>query len=93
LLDRLPLEQIPEAERALREAAAALPGALRERLGSDQQLGDEDRAAIIASAAQALERFQPATAAATAAATPAATPAATAASTPAVGADVQAGKR
>jgi len=62
LLDRMPLEQIPEAEQALREAAAGLPAALCERLGSDQKLGDEDRAAIIASAAQALERFQPASA-------------------------------
>jgi F-type H+-transporting ATPase subunit alpha len=67
LLDRVPLAQIAEAEQALREAAAELPAALCERLRTDQKLADEDRAAIIASAARALERFQPAPAAAAAA--------------------------
>jgi F-type H+-transporting ATPase subunit alpha len=75
----VPLAQIPAAEKALREAAAGLPAALCERLQTDQKLADEDRAAIIAIAARALERFQ------AAAVVPAALPA--------VGAGVEGSKR
>jgi len=54
--------------------AAGMPAALCERLNSEQTLGDEDRAAIIAIATPVLARFQPAVTA-----TPAATPAVAAA--------------
>jgi F-type H+/Na+-transporting ATPase subunit alpha len=64
LFDRVPLEQVSAAEQALREAAADIPAALCERLRTEQKLGDEDRAAILAMAGKALTRFQPATAAA-----------------------------
>ena len=74
LFDAVPLEQMSAAEQALREAAAGMPAALCERLNSEQTLGDEDRAAIIAIATPVLARFQPAVAA-----TPAATPAVAAA--------------
>jgi F-type H+/Na+-transporting ATPase subunit alpha len=63
LFDRVPLEQVSAAEQALREAAADIPPALCERLRTQQKLGDEDRAAILAVAGKALTRFQPATAA------------------------------
>ncbi|MFI4867587.1 MAG: alternate F1F0 ATPase, F1 subunit alpha [Steroidobacterales bacterium] len=63
LFDRVPLEQVSAAEQALREVAADIPAALCERLRTDQKLGVEDRAAILAMAAKALTRFQPATAA------------------------------
>jgi F-type H+/Na+-transporting ATPase subunit alpha len=63
LFDRVPLEQVSAAEQALRAAAADIPAALCERLWTDQKLGDEDRAAILAMAGKALARFQPATAA------------------------------
>ena len=66
LFDRVPLEQVSAAEQALREAAADIPTALCERLRTEQKLGDEDRAAILAMAGKALTRFQPATAAAAA---------------------------
>jgi F-type H+-transporting ATPase subunit alpha len=66
LFDRVPLEQVSAAEQALREAAADIPPALCERLTTEQKLGDEDRAAIIAMAGKALARFQPASAAAAA---------------------------
>jgi F-type H+/Na+-transporting ATPase subunit alpha len=63
LFDRVPLEQVSAAEQALREAAADLAPALCERLTTERKLGDEDRAAIIAMAGNALARFQPASAA------------------------------
>jgi len=62
LFDRVPLEQMAEAEQALLAAAAGIPAPLCERLRTEQKLGDEDRAAIIAIALTALTRFQPAAA-------------------------------
>jgi F-type H+/Na+-transporting ATPase subunit alpha len=66
LFDRVPLEQVSAAEQALREAAAGIPAALCGRLLTEQKLGDEDRAAILAMAGKVLTRFQLATAAAAA---------------------------
>jgi F-type H+-transporting ATPase subunit alpha len=60
LFDAVPLQQMSAAEQALRAAAAAMPAALCERLNSEQKLGDEDRAAIIAIATSVLASFQPA---------------------------------
>jgi F-type H+-transporting ATPase subunit alpha len=57
--DRVSLERMANAEQTVREAAADIPGDVIERLGSAGQLSDQDRAAIIDIARQALVRFQP----------------------------------
>jgi F-type H+-transporting ATPase subunit alpha len=59
MFDRLPLEQIGDAEKALREAAAEIPAQVSERFATEQKLSDQDRAAIIAIAEKALRRYQP----------------------------------
>jgi len=62
LFDRVPLEQMTDAEQAVRAAAAEIPPPVRERLGTAPKLSDEDRAVIIAIARKALTPFQPAAA-------------------------------
>ncbi len=57
--DHVPLERMPQAEHALREAAADIPAAVIERLETAEKLGDEDRQAILEIARSALARFQP----------------------------------
>jgi F-type H+-transporting ATPase subunit alpha len=57
--DKVLLERMANAEQAVRKAAADIPGDVIERLGSAGQLSDQDRAAIIDIARQALVRFQP----------------------------------
>jgi F-type H+/Na+-transporting ATPase subunit alpha len=59
MFDPVPLEQMDDAEHALRAAAAEIPAQVSERLGTEQKLSDQDRAAIIAIAEKALQRFQP----------------------------------
>jgi len=59
MFDPVPLEQMDDAEHALRAAAAEIPAQVSERLGTEQKLSDQDRAAIIAIAEKALKRFQP----------------------------------
>ena len=59
MFDLVPLEQMDDAEHALRAAAAEIPAQVSGRLGTEQKLGDQDRAAIIAIAEKALKRFQP----------------------------------
>jgi F-type H+-transporting ATPase subunit alpha len=59
MFDLVSLEQMSAAEQALREAAAEIPVAVRERLGAEQKLSDPDRAAIIAIAERVLGAFQP----------------------------------
>ena len=59
MFDLLPLEQMGDAEHALREAAAEIPAQVSERFATEQKLSDQDRAAIIAIAEKALRRFQP----------------------------------
>ena len=59
LFDRVPLDQMTDAERALREAAADIPKEVRERLLTAEKLSDEDRETIIELARQSLARFQP----------------------------------
>jgi F-type H+-transporting ATPase subunit alpha len=59
LFDRVPLDQMTDAEHALREAAAEIPADVRERLDTAEQLSDEDRKSIIQIARTALARFQP----------------------------------
>jgi F-type H+-transporting ATPase subunit alpha len=59
LFDRVPLDQMTDAEHALREAAAAIPGDVRTRLDTADQLSDEDRETITQIARKSLARFQP----------------------------------
>jgi len=59
LFDRVPLDQMPQAELAVREAAATLPDDLLARLGTTEKLSDADRAAILQIARAALASFQP----------------------------------
>ncbi|MFH2052004.1 MAG: alternate F1F0 ATPase, F1 subunit alpha [bacterium] len=57
LFDRVPLDRMTEAERAVREAANEIPAKVRDRLDSVEKLGDEDRELVIHFARQALARF------------------------------------
>jgi F-type H+-transporting ATPase subunit alpha len=59
LFDRVPLERMTDAERALREAAADIPADVRARLDTAGELSDEDRKAIVAIAGKAVAPFQP----------------------------------
>jgi F-type H+-transporting ATPase subunit alpha len=43
LFDRVPLDQMTDAEQALREAAADIPAEVRERLDTGKKLSDDDR--------------------------------------------------
>ncbi len=56
LFDKVPLDQMPEAEHAVREAAAAIPAEVRERLDRAKKLSDEDRQTILAIAREALRK-------------------------------------
>ena len=55
LFDRVPLDQMTDAEHALREAAADIPAEVRERLDTAEKLSDEDRKTIIEIARKALQ--------------------------------------
>ena len=59
LFDRVPLDQMTDAEHALREAAADIPAEVRERLDTAEKLSDEDRETILEIARKSLARFQP----------------------------------
>jgi F-type H+-transporting ATPase subunit alpha len=59
LFDHVPLDQVTDAEHALREAAADIPAEVRERLDTAEKLSAEDREAIIQIARKSLARFQP----------------------------------
>jgi F-type H+-transporting ATPase subunit alpha len=59
ILDRVPLEQMTDAEHALRDAAAEIPAEVRKRLDSPDKLTDDDRKAIIQIGSKSLDRFQP----------------------------------
>ena len=59
LFDPVPLDQMAEAESAVRAAAAQIPPEVCLRFESTEKLTDEDRAAIIQIARQALAPFQP----------------------------------
>jgi F-type H+-transporting ATPase subunit alpha len=58
LFDRVPLDQMTDAEHALREAAANIPAKVCERLDTAEKLSDEDRETIIQIARKSLEEFQ-----------------------------------
>jgi F-type H+/Na+-transporting ATPase subunit alpha len=59
LFDGVPLDQMTDAEHALREAAGNIPAEVIERLDTAEKLSDEDRETILALARQALEAFSP----------------------------------
>ena len=59
LFDHVPLDQMADAEHALREAAADIPAEVRERLDTADKLSDEDRETIVQIARKSLARFQP----------------------------------
>jgi len=59
LFDAVPLDQMTDAEHAVREAAAHIPAEVRARFESAEKLSDEDRKSIIELARQAVARFQP----------------------------------
>ncbi len=60
LFDPVPLERMPDAQAAVRQAAAEIPAAIGERLLTAKSLSDADRDAIVAIARKALSTFQPA---------------------------------
>lgn len=59
LFDAVPLEQMTDAEHALREAAANIPAEVCARFETADKLSDEDRKTIIDIARKALAGFQP----------------------------------
>lgn len=59
LFDRVPLDKIPDAERALRDATTEIPADVAERFDSADKLSDADRKAILDVATRALAPFQP----------------------------------
>ncbi|NBC09981.1 MAG: alternate F1F0 ATPase, F1 subunit alpha [Bacteroidetes bacterium] len=56
--DRIPLDKMKAAEQVVREAARALPEALRERLVSSGRFEPKDREAMLETISQALEPLQ-----------------------------------
>jgi F-type H+-transporting ATPase subunit alpha len=59
LFDRVPLDQMDEAVRALSDATPDIPADVCARLDTAARLSTEDRDAIVAVAHKALARFQP----------------------------------
>lgn len=59
LFDRVPLDQMDEAVRALSDATPDIPADVSGRLDTAAKLSTEDRDAIVAVARKALARFQP----------------------------------
>lgn len=59
LFDPVPMDRMADAERAVRDAAAALPADLCQRLEAADKLADADRDAIVAMARLALAAFLP----------------------------------
>ena len=59
LFDAIPLDQIIDAESALREAAAKIPPEVSARFETADKLSDEDRKAVVEIARHALAPFQP----------------------------------
>lgn len=58
LFDSVPLDRMPEAERAVREASAELPDDLQARFDTATKLSDADRTTIVEIARTALAGFQ-----------------------------------
>ncbi|MDB6155743.1 MAG: synthase alpha subunit [Chthoniobacteraceae bacterium] len=58
LFDSVPLERMAEAERAVREAAAAIPAAVCARFETAEKLDEADRQTVLQIARQSLASFQ-----------------------------------
>jgi len=58
LFDSVPLDQMTDAERSLREAAADIPEEVFNLFDTAEELSDEDREKIVQIASKALARFQ-----------------------------------
>ncbi len=58
LFDAVPLDQMIDAEAAVRKAAATIPDEVRARFETADKLSDEDRKTIIEIAREALVPFQ-----------------------------------
>ena len=59
LFDKVPMDQMTDAEHAVHEAAASIPADVCERLDAAEKLSDEDCKSIIEVARLALTPFQP----------------------------------
>jgi F-type H+-transporting ATPase subunit alpha len=59
LFDPVPLDQMQDAEQAVRETAAQLPPEVSARFETADTLSDEDRATVLDGARRALARFRP----------------------------------
>ena len=59
LFDTVPLDDMTDAEQAVREAAATIPAEVRERFESADKLSEADRKVVIDIARKALSGFQP----------------------------------
>jgi F-type H+/Na+-transporting ATPase subunit alpha len=60
LFDSVPLEQMSEAEQAVRATAESIPADMQERIHTAKKLSAQDRAAMLEAARKALEKFLPA---------------------------------
>ncbi|MBW2080681.1 MAG: F0F1 ATP synthase subunit alpha, partial [Deltaproteobacteria bacterium] len=58
LLDSVPMDKMPDAERALREAASEIPVEVLRRFSTADKLTDEDRRAVLQIAGNVLTPFQ-----------------------------------
>jgi F-type H+-transporting ATPase subunit alpha len=59
LFDQVPIDQMTDAEQAVREAAANIPAEVCARFETAEKLNDEDRKTIIEIARKSLAHFQP----------------------------------
>lgn len=59
LLDRVPIDKIPEAERAICDASETLPDEVRARFASTAPFADDDRAMLLELAKKTLASFWP----------------------------------
>jgi F-type H+-transporting ATPase subunit alpha len=59
LFDPVPLDQMTDAGRAVREAAASIPAEMSARFETAEKLSDEDKKTIVEIARKALAPFQP----------------------------------
>ena len=59
LFDPVPLDQMTDAGRAVREAAASIPAEVSARFETAEKLSDEDKKTIVEIARKALAPFQP----------------------------------
>jgi F-type H+-transporting ATPase subunit alpha len=59
VLDNVPIDKMPDAEKALRKATAEIPAEIHTRFSSNDKLSDDDHKAILEVVAKAIAPFQP----------------------------------